>query len=134
MSNKMFEPKMVAKASSAAEGLCKWIRAMVLYYQVLKIVAPKKEKLAAAEKEYSDTMELLNEKRRALAALNQKLANLNRKLQETMATKIRLQKEVVQSIRNFLVRTFFNDKIKNAGDSVQEQIDSRREADQGTRR
>lgn len=61
--NKDFKPSVVAKASSAAEGLCKWIIAMDMYDVVAKEVAPKKAKLEIAEREYAATMALLEEKR-----------------------------------------------------------------------
>jgi dynein heavy chain len=32
-----FVPDQVAKASSAAEGLCKWVRAMEVYDRVAKV-------------------------------------------------------------------------------------------------
>ena len=32
-----FDPAVVSKASSAAEGLCKWVRAMAEYYAVAKV-------------------------------------------------------------------------------------------------
>lgn len=32
-----FNPSIVAKASSAAEGLCKWVRAISQYYQAAKV-------------------------------------------------------------------------------------------------
>ena len=44
-----FTPEKAAKASSAAEGLCKWIMAMEIYDRVAKVVAPKKAQLAIAE-------------------------------------------------------------------------------------
>lgn len=37
MSNPDFDPTKVAKASSAAEGLCKWITAMEVYDRVAKV-------------------------------------------------------------------------------------------------
>lgn len=37
MTNPDFDPSIVAKASSAAEGLCKWIKAMELYDSVAKV-------------------------------------------------------------------------------------------------
>ena len=37
MTNPDFDPSIVAKASSAAEGLCKWIKAMELYDRVAKV-------------------------------------------------------------------------------------------------
>ena len=44
-----FQPEKVAKASSAAEGMCKWVRALERYDIVAKEVAPKKEALAEAQ-------------------------------------------------------------------------------------
>lgn len=46
-----FEPDKIKKASLAAMGICKWVRAMVVYDRVAKDVGPKKAKLAQAEKE-----------------------------------------------------------------------------------
>lgn len=94
MTDKNFEPKVVARASQAAEGLCKWVRAMVLYDQVEKIVAPKKAKLAAAEQDYKNTLAFLRERRQMLAELNNKLSVLRKNLQETLARKIHLETEV----------------------------------------
>lgn len=94
MTNKNFEPKVVAYASQAAEGLCKWIRAMVLYDQVAKIVAPKKTKLAAAEHDYNNTLTFLRERQQMLAELNKKLDILRENLHEIMTKKIRLENEV----------------------------------------
>jgi dynein heavy chain len=37
MPNEDFVPDKVAKASSAAEGLCKWVRAMEVYDRVAKV-------------------------------------------------------------------------------------------------
>lgn len=37
--HKDFHPKIVAKASSAAEGLCKWVIAMDKYDKVVKVCA-----------------------------------------------------------------------------------------------
>lgn len=46
------------------------------------MVAPKKEKLAAAEGEYSELMTGLNQKKAELAAVEANLAALNAKLKE----------------------------------------------------
>ena len=37
LTNPDFDPVKVAKASSAAEGLCKWINAMAIYDRVAKV-------------------------------------------------------------------------------------------------
>ncbi|XP_076756861.1 dynein heavy chain at 62B [Xylocopa sonorina] len=103
LTDKNFEPKVVARASSAAEGLCKWVRAMVLYDAVVKVVAPKKAKLEAAERDYENTMKFLNERREMLAELTKKLNILNERLQVTLAKKIELEAEVTKC-RNQLIR------------------------------
>nr|XP_024216642.1 dynein heavy chain 7, axonemal-like [Halyomorpha halys] len=95
LNHKDFKPKVVAKASSAAEGLCKWVIALDKYDVVVKEVAPKKEKLKIAEKEYSETMAILEEKRNLLKGLEDKLAELKENLREANERKIRLQNEVV---------------------------------------
>jgi dynein heavy chain len=40
--NPMFLPEFVMKQSKAATSLCMWVRAMDVYANVAKIVAPKK--------------------------------------------------------------------------------------------
>ncbi len=61
-----FNPDVIKSASTACEGLCKWVRAMEVYDRVAKVVAPKKAKLAEAEAELSIQMARLNEKRAEL--------------------------------------------------------------------
>lgn len=68
--NPDFEPSIVKNASKACEGLCKWARAMDVYDGVVKIVAPKKLKLAEAEGELGAQMQKLNTKRRQLLDVN----------------------------------------------------------------
>merc|ERR1719161_1152878 len=76
-----FEPDIVKKASIAAMGICKWIRAMVVYDKVAKEVGPKRAKLAAAEKAYEDALALLAAKKAELAEVialvDQLVADLN---------------------------------------------------------
>ncbi len=40
MTNPDFDPTKVAKASSAAEGLCRWITAMEVYDRIAKVDRP----------------------------------------------------------------------------------------------
>lgn len=65
-----FEPSHIKNVSTACEGLCKWVRALEVYDRVIKIVAPKKERLASAEGELAVQMETLNEKRAQLQEVN----------------------------------------------------------------
>merc|ERR1719440_2128454 len=69
-----FTPEKAAKASSAAEGLCKWIMAMEIYDRVAKVVAPKKAQLAIAEGEYAEAMKGLSAKHAGLQVVLDKLA------------------------------------------------------------
>ncbi|XP_053614808.1 dynein axonemal heavy chain 12 [Plodia interpunctella] len=94
LSNKDFKPHIIAKASAAAEGLCKWIIAMDMYDAVAKVVAPKKAKLEAAEREFSETMAILEEKKATVARLEAKLAELNAALEEANIKKKALEDEV----------------------------------------
>ena len=64
--NPDFDPPKIAQASTACEGLCKWVCAMDTYDSVAKIVAPKKAKLAEAEGELAVQMQKLNSKRAQL--------------------------------------------------------------------
>ena len=41
ITNPDFDPAKAAKASSAAEGLCKWILAMEMYDRVAKVMNPR---------------------------------------------------------------------------------------------
>ncbi|CAG2053712.1 unnamed protein product, partial [Timema podura] len=101
--NKDFKPHVVAKASSAAEGLCKWVIAMDMYDAVAKEVAPKKAKLELAEQEYNATMALLNEKRAQVAHLEAQLMELKNQLAEANKRKKDLEEEV-DLIANKLTR------------------------------
>ncbi|VVC44482.1 Dynein heavy chain, domain-2,Dynein heavy chain domain,Dynein heavy chain, P-loop containing D4 domain,P- [Cinara cedri] len=89
-----FKPPIVAKASSAAEGLCKWIIALDMYDKVIKVVAPKKEKLEIANSEYEATMAVLEEKRNEVRQLQERLDSLKDRLEETVLNKEKLLAEV----------------------------------------
>lgn len=65
-----------------------------IFFQVNKIVAPKKAKLAAAERAFANTMALLTTKRNEVAELEEKLRILNEKLDEAVKEQTRLQDSV----------------------------------------
>ncbi|GAX77074.1 hypothetical protein CEUSTIGMA_g4520.t1 [Chlamydomonas eustigma] len=91
-----FTPSNAAKASGAAEGLCKWVHAMDSYDRVAKVVAPKKQALEEAESEYNSVMAGLLGKQEELAGLMQQLQKLEGQLSSSMAEKKRLEHEVEQ--------------------------------------
>ncbi|XP_071816044.1 dynein axonemal heavy chain 12-like isoform X3 [Apostichopus japonicus] len=93
-SNPEFDPTKVAKASSACEGLCKWVKAMEAYDRVAKVVAPKKEKLKEAETQLAETMAILNAKRAELKAVEDRVAALKQQFKDMTDKKELLEKQV----------------------------------------
>jgi len=99
-----FDPTKVAKASSAAEGLCKWVLAMEIYDRVVKVVAPKKIKLAQAEADLAATMEKLDKKRAELKEIEARLAALQEKFQNMVDEKNKLEFQVGPKLCRFLTK------------------------------
>ncbi|XP_066596526.1 dynein axonemal heavy chain 7-like [Prorops nasuta] len=120
MTDKNFLPSIVAKASSAAEGLCKWVRAMVAYDEIAKAVAPKKEKLAAAQIECDQAESFLGEKRKALASLTAKLTILKDSLEETERKKVALESEIDLCTRKLRKAERLIDSLGNEKERWQE--------------
>merc|ERR1719181_695041 len=71
-----FEPDKIKKASIAAMGICKWIRAMVVYDKVAKEVGPKRAKLEHAEKTAADALATVASKKEELAGVIALVAGL----------------------------------------------------------
>ncbi|CAH2067322.1 unnamed protein product, partial [Iphiclides podalirius] len=83
-----FVPEKIKTVSVAAEGMCKWVIAMTKYDKVAKIVAPKKQRLAAAQAVYDAAMAALAIKQAQLKEVQMKLG----KLEEILAEQSRQQK------------------------------------------
>ncbi|XP_038668758.1 dynein heavy chain 12, axonemal [Scyliorhinus canicula] len=94
LTNPDFDPQKVVKASSAAEGLCKWILAMEVYDRVAKVVAPKKARLNEAQRSLAETMEILNQKRAELKEVEDHLADLKKTFQDKTEEKALLEFQV----------------------------------------
>nr|XP_051704293.1 dynein axonemal heavy chain 7 isoform X3 [Oryctolagus cuniculus] len=92
--NPDFVPEKIRNASTAAEGLCKWVIAMDSYDKVAKIVAPKKIKLASAEGELKIAMDGLRKKQRALQEVQDKLNKLQDTLESNKQKKADLENQV----------------------------------------
>ena len=92
--NEDFHPDKVAKASSAAEGMCKWVVAMEKYDQVAKVVAPKKAALAEAQAQLDVTMGELAKKEAELKAVEDELAELQRQFDAANRKKEDLEAQV----------------------------------------
>jgi dynein heavy chain, axonemal len=103
MDNPEFDPEKIKSASSAAEGLCRWVRAMECYDRVAKVVEPKKQALAVAEADLAVTMGKLNEKRAVLKAVEDRMAALENNFKAMTEKKEQLTKQV-ESVSNQLIR------------------------------
>lgn len=103
IADKNFDPTVIRKSSRACEGLCNWIIAIDKYDRIARDVAPKKAKLAGAEQEFQETMNLLEEKRNMASMLENRVKMLNEALAEALDKKQQMENEV-QSCKNKLIR------------------------------
>nr|XP_057937248.1 dynein axonemal heavy chain 7 isoform X2 [Doryrhamphus excisus] len=94
ISNPDFVPEKIRTASTAAEGLCKWVCAMDKYERANKVVAPKKQKLALAVSELEEAMAVLKKKQAALKEVQDEVAKLNDILDANKKKKIELENQV----------------------------------------
>ncbi|XP_052236951.1 dynein axonemal heavy chain 7-like isoform X2 [Dreissena polymorpha] len=94
ITNPDFDPDKVRVASTACEGLCKWIMAMESYDRVAKVVAPKKIALKKAESELATAMASLEKKRASLKEVQDKLNKLTEKLAFNKQKKVDLENQV----------------------------------------
>merc|ERR1719197_2421839 len=86
-----FNPGVAKKASSAAEGLCKWVGAMRMYHEAAKIVKPKLDYLKVQEGKLSVAMAELAAAEAELAKAQAILDGLNAQFNEAMANKQALE-------------------------------------------
>ena len=94
LTDENFTPERAKSASSAAEGICHWARAMDVYDKVAKVVEPKRKELAAAEASYAVVVEGLQKKQAELKELMDKLASMEAELETNVDKKENLEKEV----------------------------------------
>lgn len=92
--NPEFDPEKVKSASSAAEGLCRWVRAIEVYDRVAKNVGPKKEALQSSEAELAVLQQSLDEKRKLLREVEERMAVVEARFKEMTSKKEKLIREV----------------------------------------
>ncbi|XP_043287698.1 dynein axonemal heavy chain 7 isoform X2 [Venturia canescens] len=85
LTNPNFDPDKIRNASTACEGLCKWVIALAEYDTVAKVVAPKKIALAKAEAEYDGAMAALEVKRQQLREVQLRVQRLEELLAQRKA-------------------------------------------------
>uniref|UniRef100_A0A672TR52 Dynein axonemal heavy chain 3 n=1 Tax=Strigops habroptila TaxID=2489341 RepID=A0A672TR52_STRHB len=89
-----FQPAVIKNVSSACEGLCKWVRAMEVYDRVAKVVAPKRERLKAAEELLEVQMQKLQIKQAELKEVVDRLQALNDELDNMIERKKELEDNI----------------------------------------
>ncbi|KAG9392138.1 Dynein heavy chain and region D6 of dynein motor [Carpediemonas membranifera] len=89
--NPDFHPDKVEKVSKAAKSLCMWVLAMLVYSDVAKTVAPKRQRLKEAEDELSVQQAALAKKQAELKTVEDRLAELQAKYDASIAKKNELE-------------------------------------------
>ncbi|GMH41208.1 hypothetical protein BSKO_09118 [Bryopsis sp. KO-2023] len=92
--NPDFMPETVGKVSSAAKGMCLWVRAMEVYGRVAKEVAPKRAKLKAAQQNLAKKQSALKAAQDALAEVLAKVQALREKYEDSTSRKKALEDEL----------------------------------------
>ena len=94
-----FQIENVKKVSKAATSLCMWGHAMVVYDEVAKEVGPKKERVKEMNKILAAANATLKEKQNDLQKVLDKVAQLKRTCDETVAEKQRLAEESEKTVQ-----------------------------------
>lgn len=88
VTNPDFDPDKIKVASTACEGLCRWLLAIEKYDVVAKVVAPKKIALKAAEGTLAEAMNKLEAKRQILRQVQGELVKLQDNLEVNKQKKV----------------------------------------------
>ncbi|KAK7201222.1 dynein heavy chain [Novymonas esmeraldas] len=94
INNPDFQPEEVAKSSKACKSLAMWVMAMNNYYEVVKVVAPKRAKLAEAEGKVAVATQALEGARGRLRSIEEQLAGLQAEMKENVLKKHQLEEDI----------------------------------------
>ncbi|CAJ1027078.1 Dynein heavy chain, N-terminal region 2/Hydrolytic ATP binding site of dynein motor region/AAA domain (dynein-related subfamily)/Dynein heavy chain AAA lid domain/P-loop containing dynein motor region/AAA+ lid domain/P-loop containing dynein motor region D4/Microtubule-binding stalk of dynein motor/ATP-binding dynein motor region/Dynein heavy chain region D6 P-loop domain/Dynein heavy chain C-terminal domain containing protein, putative [Leishmania lindenbergi] len=92
--NPDFQPEEVAKSSKACKSLSMWVMAMNNYYEVVKVVAPKRARLAEAEAKVAVATQALEAARGRLRSIEDKLTALQAEMKENVLKKHHLEEDI----------------------------------------
>ncbi len=92
-----FTPEKIKSSSSAAEGLCRWVRAISNYEMVARVVNPKKKKLVKWEENLEIARGSLITKRKQLKMVKDKVNEMNSVMQKYKNEKKILEDEIALS-------------------------------------
>ncbi|CCW64140.1 unnamed protein product [Phytomonas sp. EM1] len=94
VNNPDFQPDEVAKSSKACRSLSLWVLAINNYYGVVKVVAPKRQRLAEAEAKVEVANESLQRARGRLQHIEDALAQLQADMRENTRRKEKLEEDI----------------------------------------
>ncbi|PHJ18236.1 dynein gamma flagellar outer [Cystoisospora suis] len=117
-----FNPAVAKKASNAAEGLCKWVGAMVMYHEAAKIVKPKMDYLKIQTARVEVALRQLAEAEEELAQAQAILREINNQFEAAMASKTELEQRALATRRkmdqaNKLINGLAGEKARWTEDS-----------------
>nr|XP_031828293.1 dynein heavy chain 6, axonemal [Nomia melanderi] len=90
-----FRADLVAKQSKACKSMCIWVRAMDGYAKIYRVVEPKRQRLHEAEAELQAIEEVLALKQAQLAALEDKIAQLQEEYDSALKNLNELEAEMM---------------------------------------
>ncbi|RNF08530.1 dynein, axonemal, heavy polypeptide 1 [Trypanosoma rangeli] len=94
INNPEFQPEEVAKSSKACKSLSMWVLAINNYYGVVKVVTPKRARLAEAEAKLNVANNALREAQERLKGIENEIDALKRTMQENIERKEQLEKDI----------------------------------------
>ena len=89
-----FTIEKVKSASQALVAIHKWVSAMMSYHELLKIVGPKREKVAEMNAKLAIVRASLAEKRKRLREVEEKIDSLERMYREKVELEATLQSQI----------------------------------------
>ena len=92
--NPDFTPEAISKVSKACTSLCLWVCAMHKYYNVARMVEPKKKALAEAQVELDETLAKLAGAQKELKEVQDRVAKLEEQFNGAIAEKTALANKV----------------------------------------
>eukprot|EP00392_Amoebophrya_sp_AT5.2_P003107 g3112.t1 len=102
-----FDPEAVKKSSVAAAGMCKWVRAMIVYERVAREVGPKREALAASQAKLKQAQDKLALKKAELKEVLDKL----QALEDGLAASKKKSAELAQQVTDCKTRLARAEKL-----------------------
>lgn len=75
-----FTPESARRASRAAEGLCRWVHAVMQYDKALRVVRPTQQAVERATREYESRASALVQKRAKLDSLSDEVREIQERL------------------------------------------------------